>query len=139
MMERIQPYWEAFIRFWKKKHITQFLLLILLVSFLLTILFFAFMASRANVQSLKDGLSQSTIIYDKDGGQAGSISTNRTTGVKVEQLPEHVKNAVVAIEDERFYEHNGFDVKGIARAFFKNIFAGRITGGGVVGARLLSS
>lgn len=37
---------------------------------------------------------------------------------------------MVAIEDERFYEHNGFDIKGITRAFFNNLFAGDITGGG---------
>jgi penicillin-binding protein 2A len=129
-MERLQPYWEAVVRFWKKKHLTQILLLILLVFLLLTILFFAFMASRANVQSLKDGLRQTTVIYDKDGDVATKVATNRTEGVKVNELPDHVKNAVIAIEDERFYEHNGFDIKGIARAFIKNLFAGRITGGG---------
>ncbi|EIJ82006.1 penicillin-binding protein [Bacillus methanolicus PB1] len=129
-MERLQPYWEAIVRFWKKKHITQILLLILLIFILLMILFFAFMASRANVQSLKDGLRQATVIYDKDGDIATKVATNRTEGVKVKELPDHVKNAVIAIEDERFYEHNGFDIKGIARAFFQNLFAGRITGGG---------
>jgi penicillin-binding protein 2A len=129
-MERIQPYWNSFIHFWKKKHITQFILLSILVFILLFILFFAFMATRANVQSLKDGLGQSTIIYDKEGVETASISTNRIQGVKVEQLPEHVQNAVIAIEDERFYEHNGFDIKGMTRALFKNAFAGRITGGG---------
>lgn len=121
---------EAIIRFWKKNHITQIFLLVSLVFILLTILFFAFMASRANVQTLKDGLSQATIIYDKDGDIASTLSTNRTKGVKVEELPDHVKNAVISIEDERFYEHNGFDIKGIARAFIKNIFALSITGGG---------
>lgn len=130
MMQRLQPYWAAIIRFWKKKHFTQYILLILLIVLLLTILFFAFIASRTDVQSLKAGLSQSTVIYDIDGEVASYVGTNRTKGVSVESLPEHVSNAVVAIEDERFYEHNGFDVKGIARAFFGNFFAGRITGGG---------
>lgn len=58
---------------------------------LLTILFFAFMASRANVQSLKDGLKQSTVIYDKDGDVATKVSTNRTEGVKINELPDYVK------------------------------------------------
>ncbi|AGK55418.1 transglycosylase domain-containing protein [Bacillus sp. 1NLA3E] len=120
----------ALIRFWRKNHITQFFLLLCLTAVLLTILFFAFMASRANVQTLKDGLEQSTIIYDKDGENATTLSTNRTEGVKIEELPNHVKNAVVAIEDERFYEHNGFDIRGIARAFFSNLFSLSITGGG---------
>ncbi|PLR94174.1 PBP1A family penicillin-binding protein [Bacillus sp. T33-2] len=129
-MKILQHIWEAINRFWKQKHITQILLLILLTVILLTILFFAFIASRANVESLKEGLSQTTLIYDKDGDQAAQVATNRTAGVKIEELPDHIPNAVIAIEDERFYKHNGFDIKGMARAFFGNLFAGRITGGG---------
>ena len=117
-------------RLWRKYHITQFVLLIMLILILLNILFFAFLAIRANVQSLKDGLNQATIIYDKDENKATALSTNRTEGIKIETLPPHIKNAVVAIEDERFYEHNGFDIKGIARAFFSNLLNLSITGGG---------
>src|SRR5690606_21890920 len=130
IFEKIMPYikriWESIKRFWRDKHITKILLLIVLVVILVSMLFFAFMASQANVQSLKDGLRQATVIYDKDGEVATNISTNRTEGVTVEELPDHVKNAVIAIEDERFYSHNGFDIKGISRAFFNNLFAGRI-------------
>lgn len=129
-MHRLLPVWEAIVRFWRQRHITQILLLMLLVFILLSILWFAFIASRANVQSLKDGLSQATVIYDKDGEEASKLATNRTGGVTIDQIPKHVPNAVIAIEDERFYKHNGFDIKGIARAFFGNLFAGRITGGG---------
>ncbi|MBU8878386.1 PBP1A family penicillin-binding protein [Bacillus sp. FJAT-29790] len=129
-MERFQPIWDAIRRFWRKRHLSQILLLILLTILLLTILFFAFLAVTANVESLKEGLKQSTVIYDKDGDVASNLATNRTEGVFIEELPDYVKNAVVAIEDERFYQHNGFDIKGIARAFFNNLFAGRITGGG---------
>lgn len=121
---------EIIRRFWKKNHLMQILLLAGLILILLTILFFAFTASRANVQSLKDGLKQSTVIYDKNGEVATSVDTNRTEGVDVTQLPDYIPNAVVAIEDRRFYEHNGFDLKGITRAFFNNLFSGRITGGG---------
>lgn len=134
LFERIMPYikrfWESIKRFWREKHLTKILLLIVLVFILVSMLFFAFMASQANVQSLKDGLRQATVIYDKDGAVATNIVTNRTEGVLVEELPDHVKNAVIAIEDERFYSHNGFDIKGIMRAFFNNLFAGEITGGG---------
>ncbi|WP_059170367.1 transglycosylase domain-containing protein [Bacillus sp. FJAT-27445] len=129
-MERLNPHWEKVRRFWKKRHLTQIILLIALVVFLLTILFFAWLASRANVESLKEGLSQSTVIYDRDGIKAAEVTANRMGGTKVEDMPDVVKNAVVSIEDERFYEHNGFDIRGIARAFFGNLFAGRITGGG---------
>lgn len=129
-MEKIKSYGEMFLRFWKKKHFTQILLLALLLSILIAILYFTYLASQANVSTLKAGLSQATVIYDKDGEEATSIRTERTEGMELENIPDYVPNAVVAIEDERFYEHNGFDIKGIARAFFKNLFAGRITGGG---------
>lgn len=129
-MERLHKFWEAFLRFWKRKHFTQYILLISLTVLLFTILYFAVIAGMVDVKSLKAGLSQSTVVYDKDGDVATYVGTNRTKGVEIETLPKHVPNAVVAIEDERFYEHHGFDVKGIARAFFGNIFAGRITGGG---------
>ncbi|HYK74314.1 MAG TPA: PBP1A family penicillin-binding protein [Pseudoneobacillus sp.] len=129
-MERLQPVWEAMVRFWKKKHLTQFILLFILTGLLLTLLYFVWTASRVNVQSLKEGLSQPTVIYDQNGKLASNVLTNRTKGVSINKLPKHVSDAVVAIEDERFYEHHGFDIKGITRAFFSNLFSGRITGGG---------
>lgn len=44
-------------------------------------------------------------------------------------MPQHLKDAIVAIEDHRFYQHGGFDVKGITSALFKNFTAGGITAG----------
>src|SRR3954454_4744452 len=129
-MEKLHPYRDMLIRFWKKRHLTQILLLLILVVVLSTIVYFGWLASRANVESLKQGLSQPTVIYDKDSEIASNVATNRTKGVQIAELPKYVPNAVVAIEDERFYEHGGFDVKGMARAFFNNLFAGEITGGG---------
>ncbi|MBM7652953.1 transglycosylase domain-containing protein [Neobacillus cucumis] len=129
-MEKIKPIWGFIIRFWKKRHLTQILLLLILVVVLATIAYFGWLASRANVDQLKQGLSQPTVIYDKDGQVASNVSTNRTQGITISEVPKYVPNAVVAIEDERFYEHGGFDIKGIARAFFGNLFAGRVTAGG---------
>ncbi|PKG23425.1 transglycosylase domain-containing protein [Niallia nealsonii] len=129
-MEKLKPYIEKIRLFWKKRHITQIILLALLIVILLSILYFTYLASQANVSTLKAGLSQATVIYDKDGDEATRIKTDRTEGVEISELPDYVPGAVVAIEDERFYQHNGFDIKGIARVFFKNILAGRITGGG---------
>jgi penicillin-binding protein 2A len=129
-MERLRPVWETLGKFWRRKHLTQFLLLSLLTVLLITLLYFVWTASRVNVKSLKEGLNQPTVIYDQDGAVASNVVTNRTKGVMLGELPKHVGDAVVAIEDERFYEHRGFDMKGIARAFFSNLLSGRITGGG---------
>jgi penicillin-binding protein 2A len=129
-MERLRPFWEMIVRFWKKKHLTQLLLLVILIAVLVTIVYFGWLAMRANVQTLKEGLSQPTVIYDHAEKVATNVATNRTAGIKIEELPKYVPAAVVAIEDERFYEHHGFDIKGITRALFNNLFAGEITGGG---------
>lgn len=129
-MERLKPLWEFIVRFWKRMHFTQIILLLGLSFVLFVIIYFAILATQANVESLQEGLRQSTVVYDKNGEVATNIATNRTSGVEVEGIPEHVRNAVVAIEDHRFYEHNGFDIKGITRAFFSNLLSGRITGGG---------
>lgn len=50
--------------------------------------------------------------------------------VDVTTLPPHITNAVLAIEDRRFYDHWGMDLKGIARAFVVNVKKGRFVQGG---------
>ena len=130
IIKLLQRVLETIRHFWKKKHLTQFLLLGILTFVLLTILFFAYTASQANVQSLQDGLSQTTIIYDKDGDVATKVDTNRAEGVDVTSIPDYVSRAVIAIEDRRFMDHKGFDIIGMSRAFLKNLFSRTITGGG---------
>lgn len=68
-------------------------------------------------------LGYATFIYDSDGNQMRKLAApdaNRLP-VSIDQIPEDLQHAVVAIEDERFYEHNGIDVKGILRAFVTGI------------------
>ncbi len=50
--------------------------------------------------------------------------------VSIEQVPQHLINAVLSAEDKRFYEHRGVDPRGIARAVYANIRRGAITQGG---------
>lgn len=50
--------------------------------------------------------------------------------VELAQLPPHVAQAVLAIEDRRFFQHPGIDVSGLARAFGANVAAGRVVQGG---------
>jgi penicillin-binding protein 2A len=127
---KMNRYYQTVRRFWREKRVNKIFFLLFLLFILFTMAFFTFVAATANIESLKNGLSQSTIIYDKNEEVATSIVTNRTEGILYDELPEHVRNAVIAIEDQRFYEHNGFDVRGMTRAFFTNLVAGRITGGG---------
>lgn len=128
--EKLKIYYEVIRKFWRERKINKILLLLFLLFILFVMAFFTFMATTANVKSLKNGLSQSTIIYDQHEEEATKIVTNRTEGVTYEEIPVHVRNAIVSIEDQRFYEHNGFDIRGMTRAFFSNLLSGRITGGG---------
>ena len=66
---------------------------------------------------------------DRTGGLAGTRGGRYAPPVDVAKLPKHVPAAFVAIEDRRFYEHNGFDPRGIARAIVTGIEAGRATQG----------
>lgn len=129
-MEQLQRFRGAVKKVWKKAHMNQIILLVGSVCILAFLAFFGYFAATANVESLKKGLEQSTVIYDKDGDVASKISANRTEGVSIKNMPDNLKKAIVAIEDHRFYKHGGFDVKGMTSAFFKNIAAGGITAGG---------
>jgi penicillin-binding protein 1A len=71
-----------------------------------------------------------TRIYSDDGQVIGRLWEEKRTVVPVSELPQHLINAFVAAEDARFFEHQGVDVQGIARAFLKNLSAGKVEQGG---------
>lgn len=67
-----------------------------------------------------------TTLYYSDGTEMMQLvaSGSNRVYVTIDEIPDYVGNAFVAIEDERFYEHNGIDIKGIARAFIVGISNG---------------
>jgi membrane peptidoglycan carboxypeptidase len=65
-----------------------------------------------------------------DGSLITNFYTNNRTPVSSDQISEVMKQALVAIEDSRFYEHNGLDVQGTVRALVKNVAAGDVREGG---------
>ncbi|MGG1689936.1 transglycosylase domain-containing protein [Heyndrickxia ginsengihumi] len=111
-------------------HMTQIVILLVSFAFLAFLAFFAYYAKSANVGQLKKGLEQSTIIYDKDGDVASKVSANRAEGVSIKKMPSNLQNAIVAIEDHRFYKHHGFDIIGTASALLKDLIPGGVTAGG---------
>ncbi len=65
-------------------------------------------------------------VYDVEGNVTAELiaeGTNRTY-VKIANIPKHVQEAFIAIEDERFYEHNGIDIRGILRAGVRGVMRG---------------
>ena len=73
-----------------------------------------------------------TTIYDKDGNAIENLIGAQANRVYVElaDLPEHVKYAFISVEDERFYEHSGIDVRGILRAGVQGLKNGGFSEGG---------
>ena len=72
----------------------------------------------------------SVIFLDKGGNEIRSTNRIMGTPVSVETLPPHVWQAIIAIEDKRFFKHGPIDVRGITRAVFSNLASGRIAAGG---------
>src|SRR6185436_10166025 len=64
------------------------------------------------------------------GGFLTSFSTQDRSPVQLRQVPKVLIDAVLSIEDRKFYEHHGVDWGGTARALFKNVDAGGIAQGG---------
>ena len=70
------------------------------------------------------------VFLDKNGNEIRSANRIMGTPVSVETLPPHVWQAIVAIEDKRFFQHGPIDIRGITRAVFGNLASGRMASGG---------
>ncbi len=64
-----------------------------------------------------------------DGALLGMIDPVRRIPISLEKIPEHVREAFIAVEDKRFRDHNGIDVRGVVRAAVHNIAAGGVREG----------
>lgn len=83
----------------------------------------------------------STTVYDCEGNQITKLiaeNSNRIY-VKMDRIPEHLQHAFVAIEDERFYSHNGIDIKGIMRAGVKALTGNLHEGASTITQQLLKN
>lgn len=71
-------------------------------------------------------VGEATIVYDREGNELDQyVSTNSNRiEVDMDQVPKHLGQAFVAIEDKRFYQHNGIDFKGIIRAGYQFLKTG---------------
>jgi penicillin-binding protein 1A len=60
-------------------------------------------------------------VHAGDGALVAEFAREQRVFVPIQQIPDHVKNAFVAVEDARFFEHSGLDYAGIARAMLSNV------------------
>ena len=87
--------------------------------------------------------SFSTFVYDLEGNQTAKLISQNSNRIPVtlDMIPEDLAHAFVAVEDERFYEHNGIDIKGIFRAGYTALTTGfkRMEGASTITQQLLKN
>lgn len=118
---------------------------ILLTGLVLFVLFFILGASLTQtmpkVLLVATGVNQweyqpreQSVLYYSDGQEMTRLGYKR---IYSEDFPDFMKQAVVAVEDRRFYEHNGLDTRGIGRAIWNNLRAGsKVEGGSTITQQL---
>jgi penicillin-binding protein 1A len=98
---------------------------------------FALAASACDLPSLHevresaDALPQTSFIYSADGALITTLHAgeNRVV-VRSRKIPDVVRDAVIAIEDQRFYDHSGLDVRALLRAAYRDATTGEVVEGG---------
>lgn len=90
--------------------------------------------------SSSDIAPQSSLIYDRHRQLLYELYTEkRRTPVPLDQVPQDLINATLAIEDANFYHHFGLDFRGIARGLIRTIFQGRLQGGSTITQQLVKN
>lgn len=89
-----------------------------------------FWITSLDISKLESPLSQPSVLYDQDGNPASQLSSSRIEPITQKQIPLQMKNAIVAVEDRRFYEHQGVDIRSISRALVRDLISGGFSEGG---------
>lgn len=91
------------------------------------------------VVGIKPG-SYTSYIYDKNQKEVSKLYGNENREyVTIDQIPEYMQEAVIAIEDERFYEHDGVDMKGFMRAIYSTLTKQQMQGGSTITQQLIKN
>ena len=73
--------------------------------------------------------SMVTRIYSSDGVLLAELFVEKRDPVPLDQIPDHLKSALIATEDRKFYSHSGVDIRAVFRAIIKDIMAGEFVEG----------
>ena len=78
-----------------------------------------------------DALPQRSLVFDRDGNLTATLFAEQNRSpVRLDQVPQPVKDAILAVEDENFYSHEGVDLRATLRALFTNLSSGQVEQGG---------
>jgi len=128
-----------------KEYFNKYLILGFSVLIVITVSAYIFFLSIIYNLPSPDTLAErqidaSTKIYDRNDVLLYTIYKDKNRSlVSFEEIPQHVKLATLAAEDASFYSHQGFSIKGIARATWKYFSTGKITGGSTITQQLVKN
>ncbi len=89
----------------------------------------AFSRRLPDVSALYNPPDEATRIYAANGELVASLYRENRASVPLSQIPDVLQHAVLAVEDDRFYQHRGVDARAIVRALWRNFRAGRLEEG----------
>ncbi|MFI3069185.1 penicillin-binding protein PBP1A [Streptococcus suis] len=89
--------------------------------------YYIYTAPKLSEESLTATVSSK--IYDKNGNLIADLGAEKRSNASIEEIPTDLVNAIVAIEDQRFFNHRGVDVIRIAGSLVNNLTGGRLQGG----------
>jgi 1A family penicillin-binding protein len=126
-------------KFWRKKSWRIGIAVIFLLSFFGTIYLIQELPSPKTLTS-PENYAVSTQIFDRHGQLLYEVySDENRIPIDIEQMPEHLLQATIAIEDQNFYHHHGLDIRGLIRAVFNNLTGGSTQGGSTITQQLVKN
>ncbi|HPH52115.1 MAG TPA: PBP1A family penicillin-binding protein [Candidatus Portnoybacteria bacterium] len=116
---------------WQKRGLNIFIgLLVLFFAIIIIVFVFCFKDLPNPENLIHRDITESTKIYDRTGEIIlyDVHGEEKRTVIPFEEIPQHVKNATIAIEDTNFYHHFGIDLKGVLRSIVYNIIGKEVLG-----------
>ena len=124
---------EPIRRFWRRYQLTKILLIVVGLTVLTIGGYLFYLAKTANVSDLQAALKTTTVIYDKDEVEAGTLSGQKGTYVELDAISDYLEQAVIATEDRSFYENSGINYQ---RTILAVLTLGRSGGGSTITQQL---
>ncbi len=124
----------------KNHRLYQLILLSIVLIFFGVLIYLYKQLPSPNNLTANENFPVSTQIFDRHGTLLYEIygQENRIP-IKIGDLPDHVLQATVAIEDKKFYSHHGLDLSGLIRASLKNFRGGNLQGGSTITQQLVKN
>jgi len=106
-------------------------LAILLAGLLFSLVYFGAFGDLPDKNALSEiNNEEASLVFSSDSILIGKYFAENRTNIKWDEIPDHLKNALIATEDKRFFSHKGYDTRSYFRVFIKSILLGDNSGGG---------